>query len=85
MNLISVFLLSQIAKSLEVSASQKEDSGWSRRLDDGIERISNMLSEATTGAKGSPSVNSLIEQAKGLKLIYLALSSSSSLLLNLTA
>ena len=49
---------------LDVSTSQRKDSGWSRRLDEGIERISNMLAEASKGGKDSPTIKSLIEQAK---------------------
>jgi DNA primase small subunit len=50
---------------LDVSTSQRKNSGWSRRLDEGIERISNMLAEASKGEKDSSTIKSLIEQAKG--------------------
>ena len=49
---------------LEVSATQSEDSGWSKRLDEGVERISKLLSEAASGSKDSLNVKTLIEQAR---------------------
>ena len=49
---------------LDVSSTKNDDSGWSRRLDDGVDRISKMLSATAEGLEGAPSISSLMEQAR---------------------
>ena len=49
---------------LEVSSTKAFDSGWSRRLDEGVERISEILASTSQGVPGSPSISALMEQAR---------------------
>ena len=49
---------------LEVSSTKTYDTGWSRRLDEGVERVSNMLSATSKKEPGAPTLQGLMEQAK---------------------
>ena len=49
---------------LEVSSTKAFDSGWSRRLDEGVERISEILASTSQGDPDSPSISALMEQAR---------------------
>ena len=49
---------------MEVSSTKAFDSGWSRRLDEGVERISEILASTSQGDPDSPSISALMEQAR---------------------
>ena len=49
---------------LEVSSTKTYDTGWSRRLDEGVERVSEILSATSRKEPGAPSLSALMEQAR---------------------
>ena len=53
---------------LEVSSTKTYDTGWSRRLDEGVERVSNILSATSRKEPGAPSLSALMEQARSQNL-----------------